>query len=158
MHEPIFAVCWWYPSVYVWAPPSQWVGSVLLVLVQWARPCIRQVELQGKFCNTWPVSLTHLCGWRKGGKEKEGESKRRDWMAAQVVRGDWKHEWQWSRKGGGTAAGASWAGRVTWDDGAFTFLLSYFPRLYGSHPSFIQQPLWQARPSCPSSYYSALQP
>lgn len=117
------------------SPPSQWVGSVLLVLVQWARPCIRQVELQGKFCNTWPVSLTRLCGWRKGGKEKEGESKRKDWMAAQVVRGDWKHEWQWSRKGGGTAAGASWAGRVTWDDGAFTFLLSYFPRLCVSHPS-----------------------
>lgn len=129
MHEPIFAVCWWYPSVYVWAPPSQWVGSVLLVLVQWARPCIRQVELEGKFCNTWPVSLTHLCGWRKGGKEKEGESKRKDWMAAQVVRGDWKHEWQWSRKGGRTAAGGSRAGRATWDDGAFTFLLSYFLRL-----------------------------
>lgn len=56
-------------------------------------------------------------------------------MAAQVVRGDWKHEWQWSRKGGRTAARASWAGRVTWDDGAFTFLLSYFPRLGVSHPS-----------------------
>lgn len=52
--------------------PSQWVGSVLLVLVQWARPCIRQVELQGEFCNTWPVSLSHLCGWRKRGEEEHG--------------------------------------------------------------------------------------
>lgn len=58
--------------------PSQWVGSVLLVLVQWARPCIRQVELQGEFCNTWPVSLSHLCGLRRERrKSREGLSEGR---------------------------------------------------------------------------------
>ena len=57
----------------------------VLVSVQRARPPIRQVGLQGEFTNTWPVSLTHLCGWResktRGRVEKEEDT--------QVVRGYW---------------------------------------------------------------------
>lgn len=90
--------------------PLQWVGSVLLVLVQWARPCIRQVELQGEFCNTWPVSLSHLCGWRREGtKSLEGR-------AAQVVRGDWRHEWQWKviAKEGEQQLGEPEGGKMRW--------------------------------------------
>lgn len=73
----MFIGCW---CVRLWESecPSQWVGSVLLVLVQWARPCIRQVELQGEFCNTWPVSLSHLCGLRRERrKSREGLSEGR---------------------------------------------------------------------------------
>lgn len=87
----IFIVCWWYPvCVWVCVCPSQWVGSVLLVLVQWARPCIRQVELQGEFCNTWPVSLSHLCGWRREGKKSRGGSEC-EW-ASERGRGG-QHKW-----------------------------------------------------------------
>lgn len=117
-------------SVCVWG--KGWVTlavsrHVLLVLVQWARPCIRQVELQGEFCNTWPVSLSHLCGWRREGRKSwEGR-------AAQVVRGDWRHEWQWkviARE----RENNSWGSRreENWDDGAFRFPPSFSP----SHYSF----------------------
>lgn len=111
--------------------PSQWVGSVLLVLVQWARPCIRQVELQGEFCNTWPVSLSHLCGWRRAGMTSRERA--REGRAAQVVRGDWRDEWQWKVIARGRENN-SWGSRreEKWDDSALKFLtLSLHPR-----PSF----------------------
>lgn len=115
-------------SVCVWGRgwvTLQWVGSVLLVLVQWARPCIRQVELQGEFCNTWPVSLSHLCGWRREGRKSwEGR-------AAQVVRGDWRHEWQW-KVIAKERENNSWGSRreENWDDGAFPFPPSLSPSHY----------------------------
>lgn len=161
----------------VFESPSQWVGSVLLVLVQWARPCIRQVELQGEFCNTWPVSLSHLCGWRKRGKEDEGESRRGkggQWVegeeegrAAQAVRGDRRDEWQWKVIERGRENN-SWGSRreEKWDDSAFIFLLSYslpfslhlFLSPIPPSMSFIQQPLRQAWLSSPAPHYSPLQP
>lgn len=80
------------------------------------RPCIRQVELQGEFCNTWPVSLSHLCGWRKREKDEEGESKRGS--AGQGSGGGGQHKWlgviggmsdneKWLREGARTTAGGA---------------------------------------------------
>lgn len=151
--------------------PSQWVGSVLLVLVQWARPCIRQVELQGEFCNTWPVSLSHLCGRRKRGKEEEGVSEggegsggggQRKWL-----RGDWRDEWQWKVIARGRENN-SWGSRreEKRDDSAFIFLLSYVLSLslhlflspIPPSLSFIQQPLRQAWLSRLAPHYSPFQP
>lgn len=154
------------------SPPFQWVDSVLLVLVQWARPCIRQVELQGQFCNTWPVSLSHLRGWRKRGKVEEGERERAregraaERRAAQVVRGDWRDEWQWKVIERGsertTAGGAGGRKNEMTVPSYFFFLTSFLSPSLSLSPiprslSFIQQPLKQAWLSSPASHYSQLQ-
>lgn len=64
--------------------------------------------------------------WRAKGRQASGG--RRGGGAAQVVRGDWRDEWQWKVIERGRENN-SWGSRreEKWDDSAFIFLLSYFP-------------------------------
>lgn len=157
-------------------PPFRWRGNVLLVLVQWARPRIRQVELQGEFCNTWPVSLSHLCGWRKRGKEEEeGRERGRRGQSVGVVgeqkwlgvMGGKSDNEKWSRER--ERVNNSWGSRreEKWDDNAVIFLLFFLPQSLSLHLflspippslSFIRQPLGRAWLSRPISHYSPFQP
>lgn len=101
--------------------------------------------------------------WQAKGRQASGG--RRGGGAAQVVRGDWRDEWQWKVIERGRENN-SWGSRreEKWDDSAFIFLLSYFPFLHllpspiPPSLSFIQQPLRQAWLSRPTSHYSPLQP
>lgn len=98
------------------------------------RPCIRQVELQGEFCNTWPVSLSHLCGWRKREKDEEGEGKQARGGHDGGGQHKWlgmigRNEWQWKVIERGRENN-SWGSRreKKWDDRAFIFLSFFLAR------------------------------
>lgn len=140
-----------------WVPLS--VSRQRITCLGAMRPCIRQVELQGEFCNTWPVSLSHLCGWRKrerrGRREqaREGRAGQLRGRAAQVVRGDWRNEWQWKVIERGRENN-SWGSRreKKWDDSAFVFLfflLSLSQSLSLRHLSIpvLHSTAWQADPA-----------
>lgn len=106
-------------------------GGVLLVLVQWAGLCIRQVELQGEFRNTWPVSLSHLCGWRKKNKD-EGERRRegqRLYKQLGVMGGSWATMRSDQERGRRKQQLGEPEGGTNCDDSAFIFLSLYFLRL-----------------------------
>lgn len=53
-----------------------------------------RLSCRGNFVTLDLFLLSHLCGWRKRGKEEEeeGESSGGEGRAAQVVRGDWRDE------------------------------------------------------------------
>lgn len=118
-------MCWWWRLCRCTRP--EWVGSVLLVLVQWARLRFRQVELQGEFCNTWPVLLSHLCGWRKrGGEKKENKGEEREKRLGVI--GRMSDNEKWSRVDQGTTA----AGRKFKTE--TEFLYSSFQTFFHSCP------------------------
>lgn len=92
-----------------WVPLS--VSRQRITCLGAMRPCIRQVELQGEFCNTWPVSLSHLCGWRKKERERRRGGERGCDGGGQHkqlgVIGQMSDNEKWLKKGERTTAGGA---------------------------------------------------
>lgn len=144
------------PLLCAWVPLS--LSRQRITCLGAMRPCIRQVELQGEFCNTWPVSLSHLCGWRKRGKDEEGESKRGSrgqgsWGGGPRKRlgviGGMSDNEKWLREGARRTAGGAGGRRNEMTAPSYFFFLAFSLSVSFSHPSLHPCPSFLRLPGRP---------